>query len=262
MKKLTIKDLFDLKGKRQLTEVFVETGEDARACEAAGIELLVTIEDCMPAVRGGAPNTFITCAIAGRNAASEAEALRAGFEAMGRGADAIYTGMSLERVRAMAREKIPVVGHVGFVPYRRSWLGGYRAIGKTADEAIQVYRDTVAYQEAGAIGVEVEIVPHKVAAEISKRVKILVISMGAGAGADAQYLFACDITGSHRGHIPRHAKVYCDVYGELEKVQAMRVEAFKAYRAEVESGAFPAKKNVLEIEGREFEKFMKAVEKG
>ena len=87
-------------------------------------------------------------------------------------------------------------------PYRSSWFGGFKAVGKTAKEALDVYEKTLAYQEAGAIAVEMEVVPHQVASEISKRVDILVISMGSGAGCDAQYLFATDILGSNTGHVP------------------------------------------------------------
>ena len=56
-KKLTIKDLFDLKGKRQLTEVHPVNEEECRACEAAGIDMLIVEKD-VEMVRRGAPNTF------------------------------------------------------------------------------------------------------------------------------------------------------------------------------------------------------------
>ena len=47
-----------------------------------------------------------------------------------------------------------------------------------------------------------EVVPFEVASEISKRMELLVISMGSGNGCDAQYLFAEDILGTNRGHVP------------------------------------------------------------
>ncbi|MEP7357663.1 MAG: 3-methyl-2-oxobutanoate hydroxymethyltransferase [Anaerolineales bacterium] len=263
MKKITIHDLYQAKReRRQLAEIFTTDALEAAACEEAGIEILVTITATLKAVRAAAPNIFIiaTDRINDPQIANPAAAVSAGFQAMNDGADAIYTHLSTDSVRAMAREKIPVVGHVGYVPYRASWFGGPRAVGKKADEAIQVYRDTLAYQEAGAIAVEMEIVPHRVASEIAQRVNILIFSMGSGTGGDVQYLFATDVLGTNTGHVPRHSKVYGNLAAELERVQKLRVEALKAWRGEVGSGAFPAPKNLLEVADREVEAFLAGIE--
>ncbi|MGL4238997.1 3-methyl-2-oxobutanoate hydroxymethyltransferase, partial [Tabrizicola sp.] len=79
----------------------------------------------------------------------------------------------METVEYLAREWIPVVGHVGLVPSRVTWTGGYRAVGKTADTALALYDECLAYERAGAIAVEIEVVPPEVAAEISRRMKRL-----------------------------------------------------------------------------------------
>lgn len=253
-KKLTVKDIFDLKGKRQLTQVFVSSEEEARACEAAGIEMIVTIGGRLREVRRGAPNTFITSACTDM-VASETDAIRMNMDAIRNGADAIYCAYSTEWIAAMAKQGIPVVGHVGLVPSKCTWTGGYRAVGKTTDEALKVYRDTLAHQEAGAIGVEMEVVPHRVAAEIARRVKIAVISMGSGVG-DIQYLFACDVLGANQGHVPRHAKVYGAIAKELARVQQLRVEALQAFKSEVDSGAYPEPKHLVEIKEDQFKAFV------
>ncbi|MDH3981798.1 MAG: 3-methyl-2-oxobutanoate hydroxymethyltransferase [Kiritimatiellaceae bacterium] len=260
-KKLTIKDIVDLKGKRQLTEVHPKSEEECRACEAAGIDMLIVEED-VEMVRRGAPNTFLTVgAMTPEVACSDAGAIRVGIDRMQRGADAVYTGQSIERVRAMAREKLPVVGHVGLVPYRSSWYGGMRAVGKTAPEALNIYREVLAYQDAGAIAVEMEVVPEKIAAEISRRVDITVISLGSGLGCDAQYLFACDILNITDGHIPRHAKTYTDLQPELARIQEMRVNAFRAFHEDVTGNHFPEPKHSIKIEDREFDTFMSEIDK-
>ena len=262
-KKLTLHDLFQAKKQtQQLTEVFTGDPVEAQACEAAGVEMLVTYAPDVRIIREAAPNTFLTagCGINDPAMAREADTLAVGFQALADGADAVYTGQSCDRVRAMAREKIPVVGHVGYVPYRSSWYGGARAIGKKADEAIQVYRDTLAYQEAGAIAVEMEIVPHRIATEIAKRVDILIISMGSGVGGDVQYLFAEDILGTNTGHVPRHAKVYADLHSELQRVQQIRIDAFAALQQEVASGAYPEPKHLLKVDEREFDAFMNGID--
>ncbi len=242
MGKLTVKDLLDLKGKRQLTKVFVTTPEEAGACEAANIDVIAASERFdVPAIRAAAPDTFLTVGLPYDRYPSAEAAVRGAFEALRCGADAVYSGVSLDSVRAMTSEDIPVVGHVGFIPYKSTWFGGFKAVGKTADEALDVYRRTLAYQEAGAIAVEMEIVPHAVATEISRRVKILVLSMGSGVGGDVQYLFACDILGTTAGHVPRHAKIYRDFKSEHQRLHRESIAAFSEFKADVDSGAYPSR---------------------
>ena len=265
--KLTVKELLECKGRRKLTQVYVSSPEEAAACEAAGIDLLVAgssrggIEtNRIRSIREAAPNTFLTVPISLFGAVSDAEAIRIGIENLKIGADAVYTSISIDRVKAMAKEHIPVVGHVGLVPLRSSWYGGFRAVGKSADEAIQVLRDTLAYQEAGAIAVEMELVPYKVTEKISGRVDILVISMGSGQGGDVQYLFACDILGTQRGHIPRHAKVYRNLAAEYDRLKQETIEAFKEFRSDVTKGIFPESGHCLEIDNEQFKAFMSRIE--
>src|SRR5260370_36216716 len=109
------------------------------------------------------------------------------------GGDAFYCGGSLDTIAKLAAEGIPVVGHVGLIPARATWTGGFKAVGKTAKQAMQVYEQGKALEVAGAIGAEIEVVPARVAAEISKRTTLILLSMGAGADADAPYLFAEDV---------------------------------------------------------------------
>ena len=261
-KKLTIRDLQAGKGKRQFVETFTRDPDEAAAAEAAGVDLLVTDSEYTEIIRAAAPNTFLTAGMGIFNPKirNATEAIGAGFTAMNQGADAIYFGMSVDIIREMTREHIPVIGHAGYVPYRSTWYGGPRAVGKTAEEALWVYEQTLAVQDAGAIGIEMEIVPEEVAAEISKRVDILVISMGSGSGCDAQYLFAEDILGTNSGHIPRHAKVYGNIGEEEARVQQLRVEAFKGLVDEVKSGAYPAPQHNLKMKDGEAARFRDAID--
>jgi 3-methyl-2-oxobutanoate hydroxymethyltransferase len=261
MSKLTVMDMLALKGKRQLTEVYVRTAKEASACEAAGIDMLITAEgSTCAAIRAAAPNTFLTIGLIYGDYTSTSEVLRGGFRALRNGADAVYCGSSLEFVRAMANEGIPVVGHVGFVPYKSTWFGGFKAVGKTAAEALHVYQQTLAYQEAGAIAVEIEIVPYKVAAEISKRVSILLIGMGSGIGCDAQYLFSTDILGDNEGHIPRHAKVYRNFKAEYARLYAESIAAFREFKSDVERGMYPTPNQLIEIKDEEYEQFLQRMD--
>ncbi|MFN8442746.1 MAG: 3-methyl-2-oxobutanoate hydroxymethyltransferase [Caldilineaceae bacterium] len=260
MTKLTVKDLFACKGKRQLTEVYVRTAKEASACDLAGIDMIITSERSNGAeFRAAAPNTFFTIGLVYGDYTSESEVLRGGFKALRNGADAVYCGSSLKFVEALANEGIPVVGHVGFVPYKSTWFGGFKAVGKSAVDALKVYQKTVDYQNAGAIGVEIEIVPYKVATEISKRVEILLIGMGSGTGCDAQYLFSTDILGDNEGHIPRHAKVYRDFKSEYQRLHQESIAAFREFKQDVDSGTYPAANQLIEIKDEEFEKFMQGI---
>ncbi|MEM7734688.1 MAG: 3-methyl-2-oxobutanoate hydroxymethyltransferase [Deinococcota bacterium] len=260
MTKLTVKELLNLKGKTQLTEVFVSSAEEARACAEAGIDMLVAVGNVgAAAIREAAPDTFLTLGVS-KLVASKKDAVKAGLKLLRLGADAVYTGASLPFVKAMARESIPVVGHVGLVPYRSSWFGGFKAVGKTAEEALEVYEKTIAYQEAGAIAVEIEVVPHQVATEISKRVDILVISMGSGSGCDAQYLFATDILGTNTGHVPRHAKEYEDFKTEYARLYRRSVTAFKEFKEDVAASVYPAEQHQVDMASQELEAFKRGLE--
>ncbi len=160
----------------------------------------------------------------------------------------------------MADEAIPVIGHVGLIPSRRTWTGGWKAVGKTADGALEILEAVRALEAAGAIGAEIEVVPVEVAKAISERTPLLMLSMGAGDGCDAQYLFADDILGQTRGHVPRHAKVYRDFAAEFDRLQAERVAAFSEFVADVNSGAFPEPRHLVHMDPVELNRFRQRLE--
>ena len=172
-------------------------------------------------------------------AGSRGDYLRWCVGAIERGADALYCSGSLATVEFLAGEYIPIVGQVGLVPACSTWTGGFRAVGKTAESAMALFEEVKAYESAGAFAIELEVVPEEVATEISKRVDLLVWSMGAGAGCDTQYLFSNDILGYTEGHIPHHSKVYRDFRSEYGRLQLERIAAFREYVADVDTGAFP-----------------------
>ena len=160
----------------------------------------------------------------------------------------------------LAAEGLAVVGHIGFIPTHRTWYGGYRATGKTAEGALRVWRQARALEAAGAFAAEIELVPEPVAAAISQRSSLFLISMGAGAGCDAQYLFSMDILGSNTGHYPRHSKKYRDFRAEYERLHDERVAAYGEYRADVGSGVYPAAEHKLQIDDAELTQFIAALD--
>lgn len=258
-KKPTVADLRALKGKRQLTMLRVTTLDEAAAAEEAGIDIVSLPAELVthPHYREVAPTLFSMTGKTHLEAGTRDDYFRFACDMMLGGADAIYCSGGLATVEALASEHIPVVGHVGLVPSRATWTGGFRAVAKTADSAMELLNEVQRYEAAGAFALEVEVVPAEVAQAISQRTSLLLWSMGAGAGCDAQYLFAEDILGMNRGHMPRHSKVYCNFADEFDRLQAERVLAFREFIADVDTGAFPASEHLVSLENAELEEFLR-----
>jgi 3-methyl-2-oxobutanoate hydroxymethyltransferase len=157
-------------------------------------------------------------------------------------------GTSVQRAQAIVNAGIPVMGHVGLTPQTATALGGYRAQGRTAEQALAVARDALALQEAGCFSVVFEAIPAAVADVLVPRLEIPVIGIGAGAGPDGQVLVFHDLLGIYDGHAPRFAKRY----GEI---RAQMVTGVAQYAAEVRSAAFPAAEHIYSIGEDELESF-------
>jgi 3-methyl-2-oxobutanoate hydroxymethyltransferase len=146
------------------------------------------------------------------------------------------------------------------IPSRRTWTGGFKAVGKTADSAMDIFKAVKQLEAAGAFGAEIEVVPVEVAEAISKATSLFLLSMGAGTGCDAQYLFAEDILGTNRGHTPRHSKVYRNFAAEYDRLQAERIAAFSEYVADVKSRAYPEENHIVRMSPSELKEFIARIE--
>lgn len=253
----TVADLRALKGTRQMTMIYVENTDEARACAEAGIDVL-SIEAHLwdSEMRDAAGDCFVQVGLPYGVLATTDEYLRAGHDLLRLGADACYCAASYEVIARLSAEGIPIVGHVGLIPSRRTWTGGFRAVGKDLDSAIGIAAGIRALEQAGAFAAEIEVVPEPIATELSKRTSLVLMSMGAGTGCDAQYLFSCDVLGYTRGHRPRHAKVYRDFAGEFERLQRERVGAFREFAADVESGAYPQPEHLVAVDDAVVDSFI------
>jgi 3-methyl-2-oxobutanoate hydroxymethyltransferase len=157
-------------------------------------------------------------------------------------------GTSVQRAQAIVGAGIPVMGHVGLTPQTATALGGYRAQGRTAEQAIAVARDAIALEEAGCFSIVLEAIPAAVAEEIMSRVEIPVIGIGAGPATDGQVLVFHDLLGIYDGHVARFAKRFADV-------RAHMVAGVAEYAAEVRSGAFPAPEHCYSIDDDQLARF-------
>jgi 3-methyl-2-oxobutanoate hydroxymethyltransferase len=263
-KKYSVYDLRQLKGKRCLTHVHVKSPEEAAAAEAAGIDLLSCSFDSaaaqarLPLLVAAAPKSFISGSTP-HGMASQEEAIRIGFQALELGASSVYCSASPWMVEAMAREGIPVVGHLGMVPRHATWTN-LRAIGKTAIEARQLYEQMKRLENAGAYAAELELVPHKLASYLCKKTSLLLMSLGSGSGCDSQFLFSDDILGDYDERIPRHAKAYRSFLKEYKRLQDERIAAFKEYADDVKRGRFPEAGHLVAMDEAVFKEAVEAID--
>lgn len=253
----TVADLRSMRGKRQLTMLRVMTLDEAEAAEKAGIDIVSVPPElvCDPRYREAAPNLFTMPGDNFYEVGTADDFVRWAFRLYKAGADAVYCSASYATIKRMADEAIPVIGHVGLIPSRATWTGGFRAVGKTAEQAMQIFEAVRKLEEAGAIGAEIEVVPVEVARMICDRTSLIMLSMGAGAGCDAQYLFADDILGQTKGRIPRHSKVYRNFAAEYERLQAERIAAFSEFVSDVEDSRYPESQHVVNMHPSELERF-------
>ena len=264
-KKYSVYDLRQLKGKRCLTHIHVKSPEEAAAAEAAGIDLLSCSFDSavaqarLPLIVAAAPNSFISGSTP-HGLPSQEAAIRIGFQALELGASSVYCSASPFIIEAMARERIPVVGHLGMVPRHVTWTG-YRAIGMTVAEARQLYQRMKDLENAGAYAAELELVPHNLARFLCSQTKLILMSLGSGTGCDTQFLFSDDILGDYEERLPRHAKAYRNFLEEHRRLQRERIAAFTEYIADVKQGRFPERSHLVEMDDELLQKVIGSVEK-
>ena len=244
----TVASLLAARGKHQFAMLRVETLDEAAAAEAAGVELF-SVPPAMildSRFREVAPNAF---AFPGDNfyeIGGTDDFLRWAMPMVKHGADAVYCSGSLATVRVLAEHAIPVCGHVGLIPSKRTWTGGFRAVGKTLDSAKRVWEQVKDLEQAGAFAAEIEVVPQQITEAIAEKTPLFLLSMGGGSAGHAQYLFSDDVLGQNRGHVPRHAKVYADFAAEYDRLQQMRIAAMKAFADDVHGGAYPSAEYLVE----------------
>jgi 3-methyl-2-oxobutanoate hydroxymethyltransferase len=145
---------------------------------------------------------------------------------------------SAEQISRIVEAGIPVMAHVGFTPQSEHGLGGHMIQGRGA-EAERVVADALACQEAGAFAVVLEMVPASLAERITQTLTIPTISVGAGPHTDGQLLVWTDWAGLTTGRIPRFVKQYAQLAQTLH-------DAAVAFRADVESGAYPGPEHSFE----------------
>ncbi|MCB0168581.1 MAG: 3-methyl-2-oxobutanoate hydroxymethyltransferase [Anaerolineae bacterium] len=260
----TVADIRAMKARRQkISMLYVTTLEEAAAAAVAEITML-SIEGrfMSPEMREAAGDCFIQVGLPygpSGNLATVEDYLRAAFHFMAMGGDCFYCSASLNIQKALCDNAVPIVAHVGLIPSQCTWTGGFKAVGKTAESAKAVWDHVKRLEAIGAFGAELEVVPDRVARVITENTPMIMLGMGAGPWADAQYLFAEDVLGYTPEHKPRHAKTYRNFRAEYERLQQERIAAFKELKTDIEDGTYPEPKHIVPIKDDEYARFLEQV---
>jgi 3-methyl-2-oxobutanoate hydroxymethyltransferase len=142
---------------------------------------------------------------------------------------------SVEQIRALVEAGIPVMAHIGFTPQSVNSLGGFKVQGR-GEGAEALIEDALAVEAAGAFAVVLEMVPAELATEVTNKLTIPTIGIGAGSGTDGQILVWQDFAGLHSGKTAKFVKHYAQLAAILEN-------ATSEYVIDVQAGTFPAKEH-------------------
>ena len=277
--KLPITELLELKARRQ--PIAMVTAYDApggRLADAAGVDLVLVGDSAAMTVLGHdstVPATMDEMLVLTRAVTRGARrplvvadlpfgsfqisdedavgnAIRFVKEA---GADAVKlegAGRMLSRAAAIVDAGIPVMGHVGLTPQSATALGGFRAQGRTAEQAGRLHDDALALQAAGCFALVLEAVPAPIAERITAALRIPTIGIGAGAGTDGQVLVWHDLLGLYEGRAPRFVKRYAELGDEIRR-------ALEAYVDDVRERRFPEEVHTYAMPAEELAAFEAAL---
>ncbi len=182
------------------------------------------------------------------------EALKNGSIYMANGADSLLPmGVSNETLKYMADNHLVVFGHVGALSgWQTNRYGGYKRMGKTAEDAMKVFRQAYEYQENGMMGMTIELTPIEVTNAIAKKLRVPVVAICAGGAADGSEMVDFD-TFNMMPSVASHAKVYADFF-------KWATSAYSGWANDVRTGAYPEDKHGFHMDERELDKFLNLLE--
>ena len=219
-----------MKGRKRIAALTAYDFPLAKILDAAGIPLLLVgdslgmvtlgypdtthvtmaeMEHHVRAVARAKPAALLAADLPWQSCSTVAAAVENARRLIAAGAEAVKAegGRAIEaQVRAIVAAGIPFLGHIGMLPQNVLVEGGYHVIGKIPAERAALLDDAVALEEAGAFAVVLELIEASVAREITRRISIPTIGIGAGSACDGEILVTLDLLGTSAGTIPRHVK--------------------------------------------------------
>ena len=262
-KAVTILDLQKMKVEsRKITMLTAYDATFARLLDAAGVDVLLVGDSLGMVVQGRANTLSVTVDHMVYHGAAVSSATRhahvtvdmpfmsyhvsiedavrnAGRLVAEGGAHSVKLEGGIERaatIRAIVDAQIPVMAHIGLTPQSFHAQGGFRVQGRTDEAGQRILADALAVQDAGAWCVVLEGIPAPLAAEISARLTIPAIGIGAGSGCDGQVLVIYDLLGMDEDFQPKFVRRYAEVGRVVRK-------AVGSYIDEVRAGSFPGDEN-------------------
>ena len=240
------------------------------ACERAGIDLVRytcfggdseeranNIYSQTRAIRQLAPNICLNTVMQPQTYASKENAVYVASRIMNEGSDSVLClGITNETLKYMKDHYIPVFGHTGMIPtWYTEWTGGYARVGKTADDAMRIFRQAYEYQENGMCGMTIEMTNREMTDVIAKKLRVPVISIAAGGVADGSELVIYDALGFQPvSTMPKHSKNYREFLEE-------GIKGFVEFDADVKNKIYPEEKHGWSMDEKEFDMFINEVEK-
>lgn len=165
----------------------------------------------------------------------EQAALNAGRFLKEGGVEAVKIEGGRERVETVQKIiscGIPVMGHIGLTPQAVHHLGGFKVQAKEAQQAAQLIEDALELEKAGVFAIILECIPDELAKQITAKVKVPTIGIGAGIYCDGQIQVTADLIGLREAPVPKHARMYVDITKAIKK-------GLKQYTLDVKNGKFP-----------------------
>jgi len=260
----TIADLQALKGTgKKLSMSNPANAEELRACMDAGIDLLVVWESQIEEVRRIAPHHFAGVGSTWSQFGSAQEIMDHAFDMMRKGGDMYYTLRSFDVMEMLAKEGIPVQSHIGLIPTFSHYCGGLRGWGRTADEAMEIYKTLKRMEDVGVFAVEAECIAEEVLEAVNEKTSIVTFSLGSGMAGDVIMSFVADVCGeaSEEDKPPKHAHAFGNVGRLHRQIHEERVAALKTFHDEVVAENFPYPETNISMKANEKEKFLEALDK-
>ncbi len=267
-KKITVNDIKKAKQTHQkLTMITAYDYTMAQLVDRAGVDIIlvgdslgmvvqgnentlsVTVDDIIyhtKAVKKGAKSAFILADMPfmSYHVSVEKAVENAGKIIKESGADAIKLEGGadvIDKVEAIIKAQIPVIGHLGLTPQSINVFGGFKVQGKQLETAKQLIEDALALEKAGITAITLEGIPEKLAKIISEKVSVPTIGIGAGKYCDGQVLVSNDMLGMFSDFVPKFVKQYALLHKDIDT-------AVKKYIDEVKTGQFPTEKHNYSID--------------
>ncbi|ONN26665.1 3-methyl-2-oxobutanoate hydroxymethyltransferase [Thermosipho affectus] len=260
---MNIQRLINMKGKEKIVMVTAYDTPSAKIAEKAGVDIIlvgdslgnnvlgynstipVTMDEIiihLKAVKRGAPNSFIVADMPFLSyGCSLEESIKNAGLLIKNGANAVKIEggkIHCNLIRKCINIGIPVMGHLGFTPQSLNIFGGYKVQGKEQSSKEIILENAVQLEKCGVFSIVLEMLTEDVSKQITEKLSIPTIGIGAGRFCDGQVLVFHDIVGLNPEFKPKFSKQYANTF-------TIMLDALNAYKEDVKTNKFPEEKHIF-----------------